>query len=169
MGALLPIHSRQRKPSNLKCWRYRDVLVAHIFTVPAELFPPCPLFMYNCPSTASCRPSHPSCPHWRLGQRNAAHLLDLLLLTINPLTSKWLTIPIKARAVGLREHEKEVGGPRLCPDSSFCSHLGPKVLVPLTSRKWAQVKQSWSLLMLSRTCPPKTSCESWHVQSYIFL
>lgn len=35
--------------------------------------------------------------------------------------SKLLTIPIKAKKMGLREQEKEVGGPRPCPDSSFCS------------------------------------------------
>lgn len=127
------------------------------------------LFMCSCPPTASCRPSHPSRPHWHLGRRNTAHLLDLLLLTINPLTSKLLTIPIKAKKMGLREQEKEVGGPRPCPDSSFCSDLSPKLLVPLTPRNWAQVKQSWHSLMLSRTCPPKTSCERWHVQSYTFL
>lgn len=70
------MHGRQWKPLNSKCLRYQDVL-AHLFTVPGELFPPCSLFMCNRPPTASYGASRPFY-HWDLGQRSA-HLFALLL------------------------------------------------------------------------------------------
>lgn len=77
---------------------------------------------------------------WHLGQRNVC-FLALLLFTIYSPSSKLLSLPTKARERELREHEKEMGGQWLYPDSCFCFHLRLSLLAPLTARNWTQVKE----------------------------
>lgn len=118
----------------------------------------------------SCSGTHPqqakSFDRWHLGQRNGGFLALLLFNNSFPLPPSCLLSREKELQRTWKRNGRAVAVPRF--QLLFSARPLTACFINFKELHKGEAK-SWCLLMLSRTCPPKTPLRTWAAQSYLLL